>query len=88
MMYCAPIWEFVPPMSDAATPATPARPDPTKKVRRSTLRVETPVVSARSRLCTVARMRRPNEVYLSQADSAATQTVASRMVNSCRSGQP
>ena len=40
MMYCVPIWEFVPPISDAATPATPARPDPTKKVMRSTVRVE------------------------------------------------
>ena len=36
---------------------------------------------------TVARMRRPNEVYLSQAASMATQAVASRMVNNCRSGQ-
>ena len=40
-----------------ATPATPARPEPMKKVVRSVRRVEIPRDSARSRLATVARMR-------------------------------
>ena len=38
---------------------------------RSTLRVETPIVSASSRFCTVARIWRPNELYFSTALSAA-----------------
>ena len=37
---------------------------------RSTLRVETPIVSASSRFCTVARIWRPNELYFSTALSA------------------
>ena len=45
----------------SATPAMPARPEPRKNVMRSVdPRVETPTVSARSRFCTVARIRRPS----------------------------
>jgi hypothetical protein len=50
-----------------ATPPMPARPEPRKKVMRSTLRVEIPSVSASSRFCTVARICRPKELYLSTA---------------------
>ena len=54
-----------------------------KKVSRSTLRwSETPRVSARSRFCTVARIRATaGEVYFRVAASAASAATARTMVN-------
>ena len=56
MMYDVPSVGLVPEIRATATPPTPARPEPRKKVMRSTFRVETPSVSASSRFCTVARI--------------------------------
>ncbi len=55
-----PVFELVEPMRVSATPATPASPEPMKKVVMSVVRLEIPLVSARSRCCTTARMRRPH----------------------------
>jgi len=70
----------VPEISETATPPMPARPEPMKKVIRSVARVEMPIVSARSRFCTVARMRRPKEVYFSRAARAPSEASASTIV--------
>ena len=63
----------VEPRSVRATPATPARPEPMKNVSRSLARVLMPTDSARSRFCTVARIRRPNALYLSSAARHASE---------------
>ncbi len=75
--YDWPMVGLVDPISVSATPATPAKPEPMKNVVTSVRRDEIPLVSARSRFCTTARMRRPIEVFASAKDSTATATIAS-----------
>jgi hypothetical protein len=57
-----------------------------KNVSRSVLRVETPTVSARSRFCTTARIRRPSGVAFSSSDRPTTAATASARMNSRAAG--
>ena len=52
-----------------------------KNVVMSVLRDEMPLVSARSRFCTTARIRRPIGLALSATASAVTQAIANTRMN-------
>lgn len=73
---------LVEPIRGSAALARPARPEPRKNVVMSVRRDEMPSVSARSRFCTTARMRRPIGVNFIAAIRITTHTTASARMNS------
>lgn len=69
-------------MRVSATPATPASPEPMKKVSWSTRSVATPLTAASCRFCITARIRRPAGSRVRYSQIPATPATASAMMNS------